>query len=798
MLGVGTALGMPAVAAADPEGSNTSSESSSESASNSSAPDGPAGSEGTAPSGPEQPSAPQSTIGSTPDTTDDDADEPTVGTHGSGATTASADDAKSTSADKRVHNRVTRSIVIRRASSTPTAEKPVAEKPVADEPTPIASTAQADVETDVADAEPATAPSKDTVKIVADVVSGVVADIMQPLWNPDRHAPAESPAAWALLAFARRESGHDTETSTETTLVARTTTSESVPEASVSALVAPSPAPTTSVNVAPVDPPLNGLHYTLTAIGNAFDMVLSAPVQVLLHPFTAASYVLSTVTRGLLTDAGVLPALPYANTGWVTLHGDPGNRKQQLDVELSEGYATWSALQGAGILAAPTVLPNGNVAVTTGLAAGRSNLHVVDQDGNVVWESTPWNGTDGVDSGAVLSSPIIDRAGNIYVSDGDQLWSFTQDGDVRWVHELPPPTEDAPLAPGSRNINPFITATLTNDGTVLGVTTYGQVVAVNGTTGELAAPIYVIPGPLAARAATNPPPTLWTGGYMDPEIIDPIWQVAFGGTYRTTNTPSVDSRTGRIFVAATAVEPGQGALYGIDYVPATPFGPGRIKVAFATQMGPGSGSSPTLSPDGRRVYASDDAGLLYAFDTRTGALIWTTDSNAEAASVAVDGTGNIYVLTRNDVMSSFDSNGNQRWLADVSELAAELPVNPVLGAPVAIGGGNPTIVDGAVVQAVVYGYNFTIPGRTIFLPVKATLVEFDPATGKAIRNVVATNEGTEGILNITPDGRMYASLGAITTTSVAPLASTVNPILALSGQTLLTPSGGFNGFVPLS
>ena len=284
---------------------------------------------------------------------------------------------------------------------------------------------------------------------------------------------------------------------------------------------------------------------------------------------------------------------------------------------------------------------------------------------------------------------------------------------------------------------------------------------------------------------------------MDPTIIDPIWQVAFGGLYRTTNTPGVDAKTGRVFVAATDIEAGKGALYGIDYVPATPFSQGRIKIAFATQMGPGSGSSPTVSADGRMVYASDDSGVLYAFSTRTGKQIWATESNAEAASVAVDRKGNIYVLTRNNVMSSFDSSGNARWLADVSALTQQLPVSPILGAPVAIGGGNPTVVDNRVVQSVVYGYNFVAQGRTIFVPVKATLVEFDPETGQGIRNIVDTNEGTEGILNIAPDGRIYASLGAITTTSVAPLATIINTLLP-AGLKVLTPSGGFNGFVPVA
>ncbi len=539
----------------------------------------------------------------------------------------------------------------------------------------------------------------------------------------------------------------------------------------------------------------NLLPYTTAALRNAVDMVISYPKEVLFHPVKATIFVAESLVKGVLTDLGVLPALPYADTGWVTLHGDAGNRKEQLGVAPAADYNRWTALHGAAVLAAPTILPNGNIVVTTGLAAGSSNLHVLDPQGNIVWESAAWNGQVGVDSGAVLNSAIIDRAGNIYISDGDQLWSFSQDGQVRWTTALPSGPTDNPFAPGSREINPFVTATFTNDGSVLGVTAFGQVVVVNSQTGELAAPIYQIPGPLAAPAPQNPPPTMWAGGYMDPEIIDPVWQVAYGGIVRSANTPGVDARTGRIFVAATDEEAGYGALYAFDYSPATPFGPGKINVAFVTQMGPGSGSSPTVSANGQQVYASDNDGVLYAFDTRTGKAVWSTQSNAEAASVAVDKTGNIYVLTRNNVMTSFGSDGQKRWDADVSGLLAMMPVSPTLGNPVAVGGGNPTVVNGAILESVIYGYNVNLQGRTVFVPVRAALVEFDPETGVGLRNIAYTTEGTEGILNVAPNGMIYASIGAITTTSLAPIAPYLNTLLP-TGYTVLTPGGGVNGFTP--
>ncbi|MEC9323689.1 MAG: PQQ-binding-like beta-propeller repeat protein [Actinomycetota bacterium] len=609
--------------------------------------------------------------------------------------------------------------------------------------------------------------------------------------------PLQSPASWAMAAYSRRELGQQ-----ESVSEPADATDVSAGEPALSSTVETDVAPAWNFPVlTAIDDFLFSLApHTYSAVKNVLRMIVETPLQTLFDPIRSTVFAVSSVTRGVLTDIGLLPALPYADTGWVTLHGDPANRKEQLGVTPAEDYSRWEALLGAGILAAPTILPNGNIVVTTGLAAGAANLHVIDPEGNIVWESAAWSGTESVDSAAVLSSPIIDRNGNIFVSDGDQLWSYTQDGDVRWVTVLPSPPAENPFTPGSRNINSFITATLTNDGSILGVTLFGQVVVVDGETGAYTAPIYQIPGPLAQRTSTNPPPTLWAGGFMDPAIIDPIWQVAYGGIVRSANTPAVQARNGRVIVAATDAVEGLGALYAFEYVPPTPYGEGKIVLAWATQMGPGSGSSPTISNDGRLVYASDNDGFLYAFKTSNGEVVWKTQSNAEAASVAADARGNVYVLTRNNVMTSFDGDGNLRWNADVGTLLATLPVSPMWGAPVAIGAGNPTVVKGFVVQDVIVGYNVSLApigqNQTVFVPVKASLVAFDPVTGIAQRVLADTTEGTEGILNIAPNGMIYATIGAFTTTSLAPLAPYLNNVLP-QGYSVLTPGGGVNGFIPL-
>lgn len=524
---------------------------------------------------------------------------------------------------------------------------------------------------------------------------------------------------------------------------------------------------------------------------------------------TTAIVAIATVTTGAGAQAatGSLGSLgsssepsgsPYAETGWVTLHGDPGNRKQQLGVTPAADYTSWTALMGAAILTAPALLPNGNSAVTTGKAEGNANLHVLDRQGEVVWAAPAWEGKNGVDSGAIISSPIVDKDGNIFVGDGDQFWSYSSEGELRWVVDLPAAPTPNPYESDSRAINPFITAVFTNDGAVMGTTAFGQVLVLDRATGESRAPILQLPGTLAKRhTAMRMAQSMWSDGFLDPAIKDPLFQIIFGGIVQSANTPAVDVKSGRVYVAATDVEQDKGALYGLDVTPPETGKPGSVSIGFAAQMGPGSGSSPVVSPDGQTVYTCDDEGLLYAFDARTGDLKWSAPSDAAAASVSVDADGNIYVLANPGVATAFNAAGDKLWDADLTELTAQaLPVSDVYGAPIVRGNGNPTVVNGAVLLAVFYGYDVQIQGNTVSVPVKNAIVELDPATGVGRRNVQPTSDTTEGILGVAPDGRMFATLGAMTTTATAPLAPMVNPNLP-DGLEIMRPVGGLQGFLPV-
>jgi len=486
----------------------------------------------------------------------------------------------------------------------------------------------------------------------------------------------------------------------------------------------------------------------------------------------------------------------YSPGGWSTLHQGPGNRKLVPSAPLAGRYRTWSALAGASVLTAPTLSPDGRTLyVTTGQAAGHANLHAFDLDGKLLWRSEPWQDAEhGVDPCAILSSPIVDREGGVYVGDCNQLFAYRPGGELAWVVPLPPAQEGDWRPSETLPINAFTTAVFTGSGHVLGVTNFGDVVVVERATGKRLNRPLRLPGRVPPPAALALPEAAFGHGMIAPELREWTWQLLLGGRMRSANTPAVETASGRVFVAATSTSEGKGALYGLDL--AERDGAVEVSIAFATEMGPGSGSSPALSPEGDLVYVSDERGLLSAIDARTGAIRWEVPTRAAAAAAAVAGNGDVIALqAEGPALVAVTREGKVRWQSDLSELArAALPEGFLLGEPVAMGNGNPTVVAGEILVPVVYGY-VTHLGRRIPWPVRSAVVAVDGATGKGVRDVVELLDDSTGITAVLPDGTILNSLGSGTTSAVSPLAGVARwllpgdlaPLLPLGGLQVSRP-----------
>src|SRR5690606_21288181 len=79
--------------------------------------------------------------------------------------------------------------------------------------------------------------------------------------------------------------------------------------------------------------------------------------------------------------------------------------------------------------------------------------------------------------------------------------------------------------------------------------------------------------------------------------------------------------TGRLFFTLWEAGAEQASLRAMTYTSDPE--PALTDLWSVDTLPGGSGASPTLSPDGRRVYVTDNAGSIHALDAATGETAWT-------------------------------------------------------------------------------------------------------------------------------------------------------------------------------
>jgi len=262
---------------------------------------------------------------------------------------------------------------------------------------------------------------------------------------------------------------------------------------------------------------------------------------------------------------------------------------------------------------------------------------------------------------------------------------------------------------------------------------------------------------------------------------------------RSANTPAV-ARNGRLYVVGSGAKEGVGALYGLDLLESREGL--QIKEAFITDIGLGSGSSPALSPDEDQAYVSDEEGWFYAVDANTGKTLWKVQTRAAAGAAGVDRDGTIYALQANaPAVVAISAEGKVIWQSDLTELAQQLPSSWLLGKPDAVGNGNPTIVGDAIVVPVIYGYQLSVPGLNMPLPVQSALVALDKKTGKGVADVVSLPADSSGITAVLADGTIVSSLGGVMTSSISPLKKIVDKVLP-GELSMMAAQGGIQVAIP--
>ena len=484
----------------------------------------------------------------------------------------------------------------------------------------------------------------------------------------------------------------------------------------------------------------------------------------------------------------------YGRSTWSGAHRDNRNSDYIPLPSPDAMRRTWTGIEGANFFMGPTIGANGRIYATSAQGDGYSHLHAYDTRGNLVWKTEPMQDWDDFDSAAFMSAPVTDIDGNLFIPDSNQLWSFDPTGETRWVTEL----ADVGI------VGYIFSIFFTHTGHAGAISSDGKVALFARDTGELAMPLLDLPG-IKGLPASPMPPGLWADGSIDERILQDSWDAIFGFNMEVANTPSVHSETGRIFIVATGREPDAVVLYGID-----PTADG-LYIAFETSLGTsGSGTSPTLSFDGRFVYVIDGEGHLNGIDTETGEIRWTsTKRSVTGVSSTSTPTGRIFSFDLSFLVCWDGNNGDVIWRKDLRDIAIEeVPwIASWYGEPQASLVSGITAVADGIWAIVSVGTSIPIPedrrgdvqppvaglDLTRFAqPVKYFLVHFD-YDGNLRFKTHFVDAGA--LIAMGLDGRMYATTLSVTS-SIAYYGA--NPKMPFFMRNTPKPHGGLIAFEPVS
>lgn len=373
---------------------------------------------------------------------------------------------------------------------------------------------------------------------------------------------------------------------------------------------------------------------------------------------------------------------------------------------------------------------------------------------------------DGLNAGSgailILNDPDNPVEQIVYHATYTEAMAIKPDGTILWRAptglDLPDviPGERTPAHSFGFNYHP-------RTDSVVGLTLAGDIFAFDRATGDTVAPLAQVPGaPAVSNDIGLPEFVVEASNMLTDEVFgktpsgasfyETIVDIIFGGGSIVTNYFAIDPNTSRIYVAATAPDEDDGtvdgeselgAVYALDLIDDGSDGL-KFEVLNAAQFEGGTGSTPSVSEDGQRIYVSDNVGHVIAYDSELDEL-WRYDLGSEiAASIAVSPDNReLFAVTRRDVFKLTD-NGDGATLDWTATLEAfeEYPAVEVVFQAL-----TPTITANGVAVAV--GGGKLIGDRAIMLRVGVGLL--DRQTG-VLRSFVEGREESIAVTTVTPDG----------------------------------------------
>ncbi len=370
----------------------------------------------------------------------------------------------------------------------------------------------------------------------------------------------------------------------------------------------------------------------------------------------------------------------------------------------------------------------------------------------------------------------------VYVNSYQRVLAVRTDGTPVW---------DVPTGLGPATAayqSPIGLAWVPNADAIVGLTRDGFVFLLDRRTGTAVLPPLQLPGERTPSVPSNISPSLaaTVDTLLEPLVdfpqgfgVLPLINVLLGGDSEVANNLSVDGRTGRLWIAASArdEEDGHpdgvselGAIYRFDVVRDGDHW-SLSEVCHRTFLG-GSASTPTLGQNGTRVYLGDDTGALIAIDAADCRDAWTVPLDSQIfGSVAAASNGReVFAASATGIFQVFDdgASGRRGWTASLdlydipSELAGYVGLNLLL-----TGVG----ANGLLIQA-----GAGLRNGTQSLPVRTGIALVDRLTG-APRWFADGLEESLGAMSTGPDGALYLPHSPLRRAFSLALGFTTEPLL---------------------
>lgn len=229
---------------------------------------------------------------------------------------------------------------------------------------------------------------------------------------------------------------------------------------------------------------------------------------------------------------------------------------------------------------------------------------------------------------------------------------------------------------------------------LIGLTLDGTVFAISRTTGDALAPSFKLPcAPAMGSDASRPPGWAMEMGDAETDSVfgkqpngksffTSMIDVIFGGGACVSNYYAVDINTGKLYIAATASDEHDGnpdgfaedgALYvlQLESAPSEAL-PLQFALLNASFFEGGTGSTPSVSADSKKVLVSDDQSNVIAMDADDLSILWTVNVGEQvAASIAVaPNNDEFYAVTKTHIIKIRELPGGNSaeevWRADLS------------------------------------------------------------------------------------------------------------------------------------